>query len=123
MKLRDNLYNISGVQQTPESVTYSIQLNRDCIIYEAHFPGMPITPGVCILQMVEELLADYTHKKLQTTAIKNAKFLSMLKPTDEVLEVNLFPVKQEDEKIKVQSTVMDSSGTIYAKISIICNVV
>ena len=121
--LKDSLYKIQNVKDMPEGVSFSISLNRECPIYAAHFPGMPITPGVCILQMVEELLADYTHKKLQTTAIKNAKFLSMLKPTDEVLEVNLFSVKQEDEKIKVQSTVMDSSGTIYAKISIICNVV
>ena len=121
--LKDSLYKIQNVKDMPEGVSFSISLNRECPIYAAHFPGMPVTPGVCILQMVEELLADYTHKKLQTTAIKNAKFLSMLKPTDEVLEVNLFPVKQEDEKIKVQSTVMDSSGTIYAKISIICNVV
>ena len=121
--LKDILYKILSINNITGGISYQISLLRDCPIYAAHFPGMPITPGVCILQMVEELLADYTHKKVQTTAIKNAKFLSMLKPTDEVLEVNLFSVKQEDEKIKVQSTVMDSSGTIYAKISIICNVV
>ena len=121
--LKDSLYKILSINNITGGISYHISLLRDCPIYAAHFPGMPVTPGVCILQMVEELLADYTHKKVQTTAIKNAKFLSMLKPTDEVLEVNLFSVKQEDEKIKVQSTVMDSSGTIYAKISIICNVV
>ena len=121
--LKDSLYKILSINNIADGISYQISLLRDCPIYAAHFPGMPVTPGVCILQMMEELLADYTHKKVQTTAIKNARFLSMLKPTDEVLDVNIFPVKQEDEKIKVQSTVMDSSGTIYAKIYIICNVV
>ena len=123
MKLRNYLYKVIYVKDTPEGVTYSISLRGECPIYAAHFPAMPITPGVCILQMVEELLADYTHKNLRTAVVKNAKFLSMLKPTDDVFIVKLFSIKQEGEKIKVQSTVMDSSGTTYAKVSLICNVV
>ena len=121
MKLRDNLYSISDVQQAPESVTYSILLNKDCIIYQAHFPGMPITPGVCIVQIAEELLSDYLQKPLQLTSIRNAKFLSILNPTDHVVLVHLKGIKQAKGTVSAQAVIDDGEDTVYAKISFTCN--
>ena len=121
--LKDILYKILSTNKINNGISYQISLLRDCPIYTAHFPGKPITPGVCILQMVEELLADYTLRNLRIVIVKNAKFLNVLTPTEEVIQFNLFSIIQEEEKIKVQSTVTDSSGTIYAKISLICNAV
>ena len=121
MKLRDNLYSISDVQQAPESVTYSILLNKDCIIYQAHFPGMPITPGVCIVQIAEELLSDYLQKPLQLTSIRNAKFLSILKPTDHVVLVHLKGIKEAKGTVSAQAVIDDGEDTVYAKISFTCN--
>lgn len=120
---KDILYKILSTNKINNGISYQISLLRDCPIYTAHFPGKPITPGVCILQMVEELLADYTLRNLRIAIVKNAKFLNVLTPTEEVIQFNLFSIIQEEEKIKVQSTVTDSSGTIYAKISLICNAV
>ena len=121
--LKDILYKILSTNKINNGISYQISLLRNCPIYTAHFPGKPITPGVCILQMVEELLADYTLRNLRIAIVKNAKFLNVLTPTEEVIQFNLFSIIQEEEKIKVQSTVTDSSGTIYAKISLICNAV
>lgn len=121
MKLRDNLYSISDVQQAPESVTYSILLNKDCIIYQAHFPSMPITPGVCIVQIAEELLSDYLQKPLQLTSIRNAKFLSILKPTDHAVLVHLKAIKQAKGTVSAQAVIDDGEDTVYAKISFTCN--
>lgn len=121
--LKDILYKILSTNKITEGISYQILLFGDCPIYTAHFPGKPITPGVCILQMVEELLADYTLRNLRIAIVKNAKFLNVLTPTEEVIQFYLFSIIQEEEKIKVQSTVTDSSGTIYAKISLICNAV
>ena len=119
--LKDFLYKILSTNKITEGISYQILLLGDCPIYAGHFPGKPITPGVCILQMIEELLADFTHNELRIATVKNAKFLTMLTPTEKVIQVNLFSVIQEEEKIKVQSMVTDSSGTIYAKVSLICN--
>ena len=121
MKLRDNLYSISDVQQAPESVTYSILLNKDCIIYQAHFPSMPITPGVCIVQIAEELLAQHLGRNLQLTSIRNAKFLSILKPTDHAVLVHLKAIKQAKGTVSAQAVIDDGEDTVYAKISFTCN--
>lgn len=123
MILKNYLYKVINVNESPERVTYSLSLNQECPIYKAHFPNMPITPGVCIIQVVEELLEDHLKMNLQTADVKNAKFLRVLKPADEVICVNLVQIQIQKQIIKAQAMVTDSSDTVYAKISLICNVV
>ena len=125
MTLKNYLYKVLNVKDTPEGGTYSISLNQECPIYKAHFPTMPITPGACIIQMVEELLEDHLKINLQTARVKNAKFLRVLKPTDEVVCINLAQIQEQKQiqKIKAQATITDRTDTVYAKISLICNVV
>lgn len=123
MILKNYLYKVINENEFPERVTYSLSLNQECPIYKAHFPNMPITPGVCIIQVVEELLEDHLKMNLQTAGVKNAKFLRVLKPTDEVICVNLVQIQKQKQIIKAQAMVTDSSDTVYAKISLICNVV
>ncbi|MBO7069475.1 MAG: hypothetical protein J6W52_12525 [Bacteroidaceae bacterium] len=117
MTLKNSLYKIQDVKETTEGVSYSILMNRECPIYQAHFPSMPVTPGACIIQMAGELLADFVKKDLQLMAVKNAKFISVLAPTDEVILVHLSAIKQEEGRIRAQAIVTGCSNTVYAKLS------
>ena len=56
MILKNNFYHIAQASVDLPRATYEIALNAQHFIYQAHFPGEPITPGVCILQMACELL-------------------------------------------------------------------
>ena len=38
--------------------TYTIVVNENHFIYKAHFPNNPITPGVCMVQMIEEIMKE-----------------------------------------------------------------
>jgi len=58
MKLRDSLYYINNKVTEGTAVRYDVQLDASHFIYQAHFPGEPITPGVCIIQIAKELLED-----------------------------------------------------------------
>lgn len=82
MKLLNSLYHIVSREEGIQTVRYDIRLDANHIIYQAHFPGEPITPGVCILQIAKELLEDYLHKPLSIQSIKNAKFLSVISPVE-----------------------------------------
>ena len=41
-----------------------ITLNKDHDIFNGHFPGNPVTPGVCMMQIVKELTEEFTGKQL-----------------------------------------------------------
>ena len=81
MVLKDNLFSIIS----EEASTTRIQLHEEHPIYQAHFPGNPITPGVCIVQMIGELAERQVGHSLILCKIANLKFLApvdLLPPTD-----------------------------------------
>lgn len=80
MRLTNNLFSITAKRLDEKGASYDVMLHPDHFIYQAHFPGEPVTPGVCIIQMVKELLEDLVQLPLCITAVKNVKFLSILSP-------------------------------------------
>ena len=57
MKLIDNLYSINAREfdKMGDKAIFGISLNADNVIYKAHFPSNPITPGVCLIQIALEI--------------------------------------------------------------------
>ena len=120
MILRNNIYTVIGNSHTEEGFDYIIGLNADSIIYKAHFPGQPITPGVCIIQMAQELYELETAHTLIISKIKNVKFLSIMIPGGENSFVYKFrKITEEGELVKFQVSVY-SEETVFAKMSLIC---
>ena len=93
----------------------------DHLIYKAHFPGMPVTPGVCILQIIQELLSEQQGMPLFINGIKNAKFIKMISPvTDGTVSVFFTSCTEEDGGIKAQGTVSkrDDMSDVFLKFSV-----
>ncbi|WP_299600515.1 3-hydroxyacyl-ACP dehydratase [uncultured Aquimarina sp.] len=88
-----------GVQIT------TITLNPDNDIFKGHFPGNPVTPGVCTLQIIKELTEKRTGCSLFMKKSSNVKFMAVINPEKNPdLEItNDF--KDGEEEIKVKSTV------------------
>jgi len=55
-------------------------MNRDHPIFEGHFPGNPILPGVCTVQIVKELLEMEVKKELMLKKAGNIKYLGFINP-------------------------------------------
>lgn len=123
MRLNGDLFKVeSRMEGLPEGQSgFNIILNPDHLIYKAHFPGQPVTPGVCILQMLQELLSVEMGKQLFIKNIKNAKFISMMSPvTDARVSVLFSSVTPEDGGIKAQGVVArrDDIDQLFLKFSI-----
>lgn len=122
MAFRNNLYYIDSVSRTDEGVIYTLHLNADHIIYKAHFPGEPITPGVCILQMGLELLSDAVGVVLELVGVKNVKFLSILHPEDASVSVIVHRISIDNNMVKGQVDFSFKEVAI-AKMSLICQTI
>ena len=85
MELNHTLYMVIESPTPSEEgggeAVYRIELLPDSLIYQAHFPGRPITPGACMIQIVQELAQAYFGNPfLQVKHISNLKFLALLEP-------------------------------------------
>lgn len=120
MILKNSLYTIVSSAVGDGKGDFAIRLNPEHFIYKAHFPGEPITPGVCIMQIAKELLEEMTTASLHLIFVKNIKFLKIISP-NEVADVvySLSKVTREGDEIKVQVSVT-AGETVYAKLSLIC---
>ena len=64
-----------------DDFTTQVKLNSDHFIYKAHFPNNPITPGVCLLQMAQEILEQRIGRQLRLKTAGNIKFRKPVEPT------------------------------------------
>ena len=121
MKLLDSLYTIVSETANESGNEFELKLNPEHFIYQAHFPGEPITPGVCIMQIAVELFEVTLKTPIALNTVKNIKFLRIISP-NEVTDVkySLQKITKEDGLLKVQVTV-SAAEEIYAKLSLICN--
>ena len=63
-------YHILSSEITTDAGVFRVALNADCEVYQGHFPGEPISPGVCNIQMIKECTEQclgYTGDNLLTT--------------------------------------------------------
>lgn len=120
MILKDQLFTITKRQEKEGKTVFSIALNPECFIYKAHFPGNPITPGVCIIQTACELLGELEGRKLEVTEIKNVKFLNILSPvSNKNVEFVFNSIDHEDSKAKAKIDVKDGEE-LFTSISFVC---
>ena len=121
MKLTDSLYTVVSDCPIENGHEFDLKLNPEHFIYKAHFPGEPITPGVCIMQIAVELFQLALKTPVELTCVKNIKFFRIISPND-VTEVkySLQKITREGAEAKVQ-VVVSAADEVYAKLSLVCN--
>ena len=119
MRLTNGFFIIEFIQDTEGGFEAVLHTNPEHPIYKAHFPGSPITPGVCIIQAAGELLEKKLNRKLYLKTVKNVKFLSVIIPEEgKKIRYNLSNIVDNENGCKAQITVSDDAS-VYAKISLI----
>lgn len=87
-----------------------IRLEPDNVIFKAHFPDYPITPGAVQIRVATELLENHLGKSLTLTQVSNLKFMEPLFPGTEVAYSFTKLIEAEDH-LKVELTVRSEEKT------------
>ena len=86
MKILDELIKVerAAFENVDGTLRVAAELSarRDSAVYQGHFPGQPVTPGVLMLQAVTELLSQASGKPLALKKVNNVKYLAMMDPDD-----------------------------------------
>ncbi|WP_276369843.1 hydroxymyristoyl-ACP dehydratase [Chryseolinea sp. H1M3-3] len=113
MILLNDFYTILQRDTTPGTVKAKIAINKKHRILEGHFPGLPVVPGVCMLQMVREVMEVNTGKELNLKEADNMKFLSVINP-EQHNEVDVSIHYTEDGgKFSINATLFAGTVTFF----------
>jgi len=78
--LKNALYKIETIDHANAEVHAMVDLDVADTIFEGHFPGQPVLPGACMVQMIKEILEQALNKSLRLTRADNLKFLVQVDP-------------------------------------------
>ena len=79
--LINDLYHIQSAKKEADGQwIFELVFHEDNPIFKAHFPGNPIVPGACIIQVVKELYQNATGLDLEIKRVRNVKFKNIIHP-------------------------------------------
>jgi 3-hydroxyacyl-[acyl-carrier-protein] dehydratase len=98
------LYKVNSFDRNEGEIVTTVSLNKNHEIFEGHFPGNPVMPGVCMIQMIKELTERATEKNLFLSNCSNIKFMAIIDPRKNQLLTLKIDFAEENGIIKVKNT-------------------
>lgn len=114
----DYFYKIISEECFEGKFSTRIELVLDNPIFQAHFPGNPITPGACQVEILREAVSRAAGKNLRIAAIRNLKFLNIIDPLRTPSFTIAGGMKDVDGVFQCTATVSEGE-TLFTKISLL----
>ena len=114
MPLND-FFTYSLTESTTDKLKARITIDGEHRLFEGHFPGFPVTPGVVLLEITRQILGKALGKDLMLSGAKDIKFTRPVIPaqhTEIDLEMN---IDKADGEILVNA-VFSGEDIIFTKI-------
>jgi 3-hydroxyacyl-[acyl-carrier-protein] dehydratase len=114
--LLNSFFFIERIEYINGVVRASLRLEKEHAIFKGHFPNLPIVPGVCMMQLVKEVLENLEGKRMQIEEAPNLKFLSILNPNENGLVESLISIDERlgDNWVKINATI-NAGSVIFFK--------
>lgn len=104
----------STYSATQNTFTVAIELNPAHKIYKGHFPEIPVAPGVSLIQIIQDILAQKINRQLFLNEGSNIKFLAMVNPLKENQLTISYTIQLNEKEVDVAANVAGKE-IIYVK--------
>ncbi len=113
MLLKDKFFSVENTVVSNEGATYYVRLLSDCDCYRGHFPGKPVSPGVCNIEMIRECAELFTGKDLFIEDIKQCRLTAVSSPAicpSLDIAINLIPAS-DGTSYEISASITDKDRT------------
>lgn len=113
--LQGNFFTITDIKIEGESIKAVLEINPAHEIFNGHFPQTPVVPGVCMMQMVKEVMENVVEKETKLVRADHMKFLSVINPNEtKIIQLDAKYIRSEGKKISVVASLFNNA-TVYFK--------
>lgn len=96
--VKDEIFRVNKLDYSDNLIKADLSINPKSPIFKGHFPGQPVVPGACILQIVKEVVEDALGLPLQLKKASQLKFIAMLDPVKTIsVQLEMSYKLNEDE--------------------------
>jgi 3-hydroxyacyl-[acyl-carrier-protein] dehydratase len=111
--LLNNFYTVTETHKQDNGLQAVIRINPGHEIFKGHFPGQPVVPGVCMVQIIKEFMTQAIGIPLLFSKGNQLKFLQLLVPVaEENIQVNI-NWKREDAVYMTQADFKKGTDFIF----------
>lgn len=115
-EIKNDLFSIEKISHEDGIIRATLGINSNSEILKGHFPGHPVVPGACMLQITKEILESVLQTSLRLKKADQLKFMTMIDPADTPnVELDISYKHPEDNCIVVNAKLC-SADTVYFKL-------
>jgi len=114
--LLKNFYKVNSLETVEHITTAAVTINKNHEVFKGHFPGNPVTPGVCMMQIIKELTEGIVSEKLFMQSSSNIKFMAIINPNKTPDLVLTLDISKIDGGYKVKN-VSKFDNTVALKLT------
>lgn len=105
MILLNDFFTVENKEVAEGEISATLVINAGHKIFEGHFPNQPVVPGVCMMQMVKEIVESIIEKETNLLQAADMKFLAVIDPTqNNRIQATIKYAAGENGTINVQAT-------------------
>lgn len=99
-----HFYSVKEFNFTDNQLKAIIGLNPEHDVFKGHFPNNPVTPGVCMLQILKELTEQATNTNLFIKECSNVKFMALINPEVNAVLAITIDINNVEENFKIKAS-------------------
>ena len=99
-----HFYSVKEFNFADNQLKAIIELNPEHDVFKGHFPNNPVTPGVCMLQILKELTEQATNTNLFIKECSNVKFMALINPEVNAVLAITIDINQVEENFKIKAS-------------------
>ena len=80
--LLNDFFTIRDTESSATEIWAELVINANHKIFEGHFPNQPVVPGVCMMQMIKEIIEHNIGKATNLVKAADMKFLAVIDPRE-----------------------------------------
>jgi len=112
----NDLFSIEEISHKNGFIKSILGVNADSEILKGHFPGHPVVPGACMLQITKEVLEVVLTTSLQLKKADQLKFMTMIDPANtSTVDLDIGYKHQEDGSIAANAK-LSNADAVYFKL-------
>lgn len=80
--LLNDFFTIRETVKSETEIWAELHINSGHKIFEGHFPNQPVVPGVCMMQIIKEILEQAVEQETNLVQASDIKFLAVINPQE-----------------------------------------
>ena len=103
--LLNDFFTINDTESSASEIWAELVIKPDHKIFDGHFPNQPVVPGVCMMQMIKEIIELVLGKATNLVHAAEMKFMAVINPQENnLIQATIKYAADESGVINIQAS-------------------